>query len=86
MATLTQLQTRIILDTARDDLSAGGELAQALADAIADAIETYADEPFWFNRASGNITTSVNVVTAALPEGMRTASLVTLAVRRFNLP
>ncbi|MEA3002170.1 MAG: hypothetical protein QOH81_958 [Sphingomonadales bacterium] len=76
MATLAQLQTRIILDTNRDDLGAGGELAQALTDAIADAIETYADEPFWFNRATGNATTT-NVATVALPAGMRAASLVT---------
>ena len=68
MATLAQLQARIILDTARDDLSPGGELAQALADAIMDAIASYADEPFWFNTASGDVTTAVNVATIDLPD------------------
>ncbi|MDB5692332.1 MAG: hypothetical protein JWO81_1395 [Alphaproteobacteria bacterium] len=76
MATLGELQTRIVLDTNRDDLGPGGELAQALTDAIADAIETYADEPFWFNRAAGNIETAAGAPTAALPAGMRAATLV----------
>src|SRR3954451_12065705 len=76
MPTLAELQARIVLDLARDDLSPGGELAQALDDAIADAVETYADEAFWFNFASGETATSANVATAALPAGMRTASLV----------
>jgi len=53
MSTLAELKTRIILDTNRDDMGAGGELEQALADAIADAIEFHAGTLFWFNRASG---------------------------------
>src|SRR4051812_4071042 len=84
MATLAQLKTRIILDTARDDLSAGGELAQALTDAIADAVEAYADEPFWFNSISGEVATSVNIATATLPAGMRAASLVPRAGSRLR--
>ncbi|HEX5184241.1 MAG TPA: hypothetical protein VFW19_13975 [Allosphingosinicella sp.] len=76
MATLTDLYTRIILDTNRDDLGAGGELEQAKIDAVADAIETWADELFWFNRASGTVTTVPNIATAALPAGMRSATIV----------
>jgi hypothetical protein len=76
MATLDELQTRIILDTNRDDLGPGGELAQALADAIADAIESYADEAFWFNRMSGSADASAGSATVPLPAGMRLAALV----------
>jgi hypothetical protein len=76
MATLDELQTRIILDTNRDDLGPGGELAQALADAIADAVESYADEAFWFNRTSGSADTMAGAATIALPAGMRLAALV----------
>src|SRR4051812_46550197 len=88
MATLAQLKTRIMLDTARDDLGVGGELAQALADAIADAVEAYADEPFWFNRASGNVSITVSGGTVALPAGMRSAGLVSrdgVALRKVPL-
>jgi hypothetical protein len=84
MATLAQLQARIILDTARDDLSAGGELAQALADAIADAIETYADEQFWFNRASGSVATLAGTATIAFPAGMRIPRIVTCLGQKLN--
>jgi hypothetical protein len=77
MATLTQLYARIILDTNRDDMGSGGELEQAKIDAVADAIESYADELFWFNRKSGTLTTAANIATAALPAGMRIAKVVT---------
>lgn len=75
MATLTELQTRIILDTNRDDLS--GDLAQALTDSIADAVENYADELFWFNRKAGNVSTIASAATVALPSGMRIPQVVT---------
>lgn len=77
MATIDQLQTRIILDTNRDDLGPGGELAQALTDSIADAVEDYADELFWFNRKTGTVSTTGAVATVALPAGMRLATKVT---------
>src|SRR4051812_34446445 len=77
MATLAELYTRIILDTNRDDMGSGGELEQAKIDAVADAIEYYADEQFWFNRAAGTVSTSANVATGALPAGMRIASVAT---------
>ncbi len=79
MATLAQLYTRLILDTNRDDMAAGGELAQARIDAVADAVEYHADEPFWFNRASAAATTSSGDATLALPAGIRIASLVAFA-------
>jgi len=77
MATLAQLYTRIILDTNRDDMGAGGELEQAKIDAVADAIELHADEAFWFNRASGTVSTVAGTAIVALPAGMRIARLVT---------
>jgi hypothetical protein len=77
MATLTQLYARIVLDTNRDDMGSGGELEQAKIDAVADAIEMHADENFWFNRASGTVSTVAGTATLALPAGMRIAQLVT---------
>lgn len=77
MATLTQLYTRIILDTNRDDMGSGGELEQAKIDAVADAVEFYADELFWFNRKSGTISTVASTATSALPSGMRIPQIVT---------
>src|SRR4051812_45852643 len=76
MATLTQLYARIILDTNRDDMGSGGELEQAKIDAVADAIARHASEFFWFNRASGTVTTVAGTATAALPAGMRIAQIV----------
>lgn len=77
MATLTQLYTRIILDTNRDDMGSGGELEQAKIDAVADSVEFYADELFWFNRKSGTILTVASTATSALPSGMRIPQIVT---------
>jgi len=77
MATLAALKTRIILDTNRDDMGAGGELEQALTDAIADAIELHADTLFWFNRASATAATAAGTATVALPAGLRIALSVT---------
>src|SRR3954462_9103249 len=76
MATLTQIYARIILDTNRDDMGSGGELEQAKIDAVADAIARHASELFWFNRASGTVTTVAGAATAALPAGMRIAQIV----------
>lgn len=76
MSTLTQLYTRIILDTNRDDMAASGELEQAKIDAVADAIETHAAEEFWFNRTSGTKATVAATATIALPTGMRVAKLI----------
>jgi len=77
MATLTQLYARIVLDLNRDDMGSGGELEQAKIDAVADAIELHAGEQFWFNRASGTVSTVAGTATIALPAGMRIARIVT---------
>lgn len=76
MATTAQLYTRIILDTNRDDMGSGGELEQAKIDAVADAVEYYANEPFWFNRTSGTKATVASTATIALPTGMRVAESI----------
>ncbi len=73
MATTAQLKTRVALDLNRDDLGTGGDLEQAMTDALADAVETYATELFWFNRTSGSVNTTGGTATVALPAGMRTA-------------
>ncbi len=87
MATIDQLYTRIILDTNRDDLGAGNELEQAKIDAVADAVEDYADELFWFNRASGTASTVNATATVALPAGMRLASKVAyLGIELAKIP
>ena len=49
MATLDDLRTRIITETARDDLV--DDLAVALDSIIARSIEQYANDPWWFNQA-----------------------------------
>jgi hypothetical protein len=77
MATLTQLYARIVLDLGRDDMGSGGELEQAKIDAVADAIEMHAGELFWFNRASGTMSTVAAAANVALPAGMRIARVVT---------
>jgi hypothetical protein len=76
MATLDQLKTRIILEVDRDDLGSGGEAEQALIDAYTDAIEYYAAQSFWFNRASGSVNTSAGVPTIAMPANVRSADRV----------
>ena len=50
MATLGELKVRVRLQTNKDDIAADGEAVQALSDAIASAVEHYAEEPFWFNQ------------------------------------
>lgn len=77
MATLTQLYTRIILDTNRDDMGSSGELEQAKIDAVTDAIEFYEAEQFWFNRANGSGNTTNAVATIAMPSGVRYPHTVT---------
>lgn len=77
MATLTQLYTRIILDLDRDDMGSSGALEQAKIDAVADAVEFYSDEPFWFNRASGTGNTSASTATISMPSGVRFPHTIT---------
>lgn len=76
MATLTALYTRIILDTNRDDMGSGGELEQAKIDAVADAIQHFKAEQFWFNRASGSGNTTADDATLAVPTGVHVPNVV----------
>lgn len=76
MATTAQLKTRVILQTNRDDMGSGGALEQALTDALAQAVEDWADKQFWFNRASGTGNTTANVATISMPSGIRTPEVV----------
>lgn len=88
MATLTQLYTRIILDTNRDDMGSGGELEQAKIDAVVDAINHYKAEQFWFNRASGTSNTTAADATLTMPTGVyvpKTVSYLGCALRRVQL-
>lgn len=71
MATLAELKTRIRLETNKDDIAASGEAETALTTALTQAVEYYADEQFWFNRASGSGNTSAATATIALPAGIR---------------
>lgn len=48
MATLGDLRSRIVTETTRDDLA--DDLATSLDQIIADAIDFYAAEPWWFNQ------------------------------------
>ena len=73
MPTLAELKTRIVTETNRDDMGAGGELETLLADAIARAIEFHADELFWFNRASAAAETVAESATVAIPSDLRIA-------------
>lgn len=88
MATLTALYTRVILQTNRDDMGTGGALEQAKIDAVAQAVEDWSDEQFWFNRASGTGNTTANVATIAIPTGIRTPEVVSYLsqpLQRFPL-
>jgi hypothetical protein len=78
MPTLAELKTRVIAETNRDDMGAGGELEAVLDTAIARAIEHHADEGFWFNRASAPADTVPAAATAALPAEVRVALSVAL--------
>ncbi|MDB5699719.1 MAG: hypothetical protein JWN69_2523 [Alphaproteobacteria bacterium] len=71
MATLGELKARIRLETNKDDIASGGEAEAALTTAIAQAIEYYSTEQFWFNRASGAANTSASIAAIALPAGVR---------------
>jgi hypothetical protein len=77
MATLAQLYTRIILDTNRDDMAASGELEQAKIDAVAAAIDKHEAEEFWFNRASGSVSTVAATGTVTIPAAVRVVKKIT---------
>lgn len=70
MATYADLKTRIVTETHREDLDTGGDFASHLNTLVADAVATYADEEFWFNRVRATATTSASTATVALPAGL----------------
>ena len=76
MATLAEAYARLILDLDRDDMGSGGALEQAKIDAVADAINHFKAEQFWFNRASGSGDTIAADATLALPSGVYVPHLV----------
>lgn len=65
MATLLELKTRIRLETNKDDIASGGEAEAALTTAITQAIEYYSDRIFWFNQASGTVSTVASTATVS---------------------
>jgi hypothetical protein len=67
MATLGDLQTRIITETNRDDLA--DVLSGAMNQAISDAISDYTNERFWFNEAAVVTTVLANQQYTPLPSG-----------------
>lgn len=71
MATLGDLKTRIITETNRDDLEAGADLASSLNTVIADAIEYYAAERWWWNEARDTSTTTAGSEYSNRPTGAR---------------
>jgi hypothetical protein len=82
MATLDEMKTRIRLETNKDDIGSGGEAEAALTTAITQAIEYYADEPFWFNHygatTTASATTSNGVDYVAVPATLRWVEQVAL--------
>jgi hypothetical protein len=76
MPTIDELKARIIAETNRDDMGAGGELEALFAGAIARAVEHHADELFWFNRGSVPAVATPGNATIALPAGIRLALAV----------
>jgi hypothetical protein len=71
MATLDVLKARIIREMSREDMGSGGAQELSLTNAITQAIEFYAKEQFWFNRANGSGNTSAATATISMPSGVR---------------
>lgn len=80
MATLGELKTQIRRETNKDDIGAGAESEGALNQAIADAIEFWSDELFWFNKAGAIVSATVSTVAGigfvATPAAIRIADKV----------
>lgn len=65
MATLSDLKTRIITETNRDDLN--DELADALNLCIAQSIDFYKNQRFWFNELRSTSTLTAGSEYTAIP-------------------
>lgn len=89
MATLGELKTRISVEMDRDDLL--DEFVQQLEDHIADAIEFFSDERFWFNAIVTTGTATASQIGMDVPSGIRRIDKVTIPnvyvqVRELTLP
>ena len=69
MATLGDLKTRIISETTRDDLA--DDLAAQFQNVIAQAIDQYAAERWWFNESRQSVLTTPGQQTIPWPTGAR---------------
>lgn len=78
MATYLDLQTRIITETNRDDLS--DTLASQLTLHIARAIEFYASKRFWFNEGTKTGVCVIGNEYAAKPSGLREIDRASITV------
>jgi len=76
--TLAGLRSRIIAETNRDDLA--DDLATGLDQAIADAIDFYAAEPWWFNQPRATATTTSGNEYVTKPSGARVQDRVMLLI------
>lgn len=65
MATLGEIKARVARELDRDDLTT------VIADAINRAIEFYADQRFKWTEDTATVTTTADVETVALPDGLR---------------
>lgn len=78
MATLGDLKQRIITETTRDDLA--DDLATSLNQIIADAIDFYAAEPWWFNQQRVSSTCVIGSEYIDRPAGMRIVNVPFLII------
>lgn len=78
MGTLADLKSRIIAETTRDDLS--DDLASDLNTVIADAIEYFAAERWWFNEGRATSNCTIGQSTSPVPAGVRQIDKLFLVV------
>lgn len=85
MATLADLKTRIIQESNRDDML--DDLASALDRVIADSIEYYAAERWWWNEARSTSVCTIGNEYISRPTGTRILDVPFLVVGgvRFDL-
>lgn len=89
MATLGELKTRISVEMDRDDLL--DEFVTQLNDHVADAIEFFSDERFWFNALVTTGTATQGQVGMNIPATIRKIDKITIPsvyveVRELTLP
>ena len=83
MSTLADLKTRIVAETARDDLET--DIPDVLLYHIQDACEFYADTKFWFNSILTTVATTANVATVTIPSTVRIIERLTLPAYDMEL-